>query len=145
MAKLRDLNTARRQIDAIDSELVESLARRLKVARELANLKREAGLKIRQPDRERAVLEAVAAKANKWSPAYINALDNSAFLYVQGDKRYFPIIDKDGNVDKNRLSEIKEEIEKSELSKMVLESVENAVSLLCFLYHLFLQRQGGRI
>ncbi|OGY21718.1 MAG: hypothetical protein A2126_00795 [Candidatus Woykebacteria bacterium GWB1_45_5] len=76
MAKLRDLNTARRQIDAIDSELVESLARRLKVARELANLKREAGLKIRQPDRERAVLEAVAAKAKRLgvSPRLVRSL-----------------------------------------------------------------------
>lgn len=73
---------------------------------------------------------AVAAKANKWSPAYINLLDDSAFLYVRDGKRYFPVLDKDGNVDENRLPIIKEEIAESSLPKKVIKSIENAINII---------------
>ena len=75
---------------------------------------------------------AVAGMAKRWSKAYIDQLPDSAFLYVESDKnkRHFPILDKDGNVDKNRLSEILEETSESKLSKNILKSVKNAVSVL---------------
>lgn len=73
---------------------------------------------------------AVAAKARKWSPAYQNMLSDSAFLYINGDKRYFPIIDKDGNIEKDHLFEISEELKESDLPKKVLGSISNAISII---------------
>lgn len=77
---------------------------------------------------------AVAGMANKWSKAYIDKLPDNAFLHIEiKDKkklRYFPILDMDGNLDKDRLSQVDEEISESGLSKNIVESVKNAVLVL---------------
>lgn len=50
-----DIAAWRKQIDEIDRELVALLNRRAQAAHEIGKLKREAGMPIYEPDRERTV------------------------------------------------------------------------------------------
>ena len=58
-----DLKTARGEIDAIDEELVRLFLKRLKVARDVAYVKREKGGPITDPAREREILTRVSVEA----------------------------------------------------------------------------------
>ena len=58
-----DIADWRRQIDEIDRKLVELLSQRAKAAHEIGKLKRNIGMPIYEPDREKAVFEN-ARKAN---------------------------------------------------------------------------------
>jgi|ERR1041384_6516404 chorismate mutase-like protein len=59
-----DIPDWRRKIDEIDGKLVELLSERAHAAHEIGRLKRDAGMPIYEPDRERAVFENTA-KANR--------------------------------------------------------------------------------
>lgn len=59
-----DIADWRRKIDEIDRKLVELLSQRAHAAHEIGRLKRDLGMPIYEPDRERAVFEN-AKKANK--------------------------------------------------------------------------------
>lgn len=61
--KMTDLKTARGEIDRIDEELVRLFLRRLKVARDVALVKREKGGAITDPAREREILARVSTEA----------------------------------------------------------------------------------
>lgn len=52
-----NLKTLRDEIDAIDSELVSLLARRMSVSREIGTLKRRESIPVIQPDRYRSLME----------------------------------------------------------------------------------------
>lgn len=52
-----DIADWRRQIDEIDRKLVELLSQRAKAAHEIGKLKRDVGMPIYEPDREKAVFE----------------------------------------------------------------------------------------
>jgi len=54
-----DISDWRRQIDELDRKLVELLSRRAQAAHEIGKLKKQAGLAIYEPERERAVLNSV--------------------------------------------------------------------------------------
>jgi chorismate mutase len=54
-----DISDWRKQIDELDRKLVELLSRRAEAAHELGKLKRNAGLPIYEPDRERLVFNNV--------------------------------------------------------------------------------------
>jgi chorismate mutase len=58
---VRDLNDWRREIDALDRELVELLNRRAKCVLELAPLKRESKINVLDPVREKAVHDNLRA------------------------------------------------------------------------------------
>jgi chorismate mutase len=58
-----DIADWRRKIDEIDRKLVELISQRAHAAHEIGKLKRDIGMPIYEPDRERAVFEN-AAKAN---------------------------------------------------------------------------------
>lgn len=60
-----DIADRRRDIDAIDSELLALLARRLEAARAIGTLKQEAGMAVVQPDRYRAIIESRVAEGGK--------------------------------------------------------------------------------
>jgi hypothetical protein len=63
---------------------------------------------------------SVAAK--KWSPAYIEELPDSSFLYIDGNgKRYFPIADKEGLVDRTKLTDTIAALKESNFSEKVIE------------------------
>jgi chorismate mutase/prephenate dehydrogenase len=53
----RSLAALRAQIDALDHDVIELLARRMAVVRELSQVKRAEGRKVRDAERERAILE----------------------------------------------------------------------------------------
>ena len=55
-----DISEWRKKIDEIDGRLVELLSARARAAHEIGRLKRDAGLPIYEPDRERAVLAHIA-------------------------------------------------------------------------------------
>jgi chorismate mutase len=56
-----DIADWRRKIDEIDRQLVDLISRRATAAHQIGKLKRTAGLPIYEPDRERTVLDHVAA------------------------------------------------------------------------------------
>ena len=58
-----DLESLRDQIDAIDARLVQAIADRLAVAREIGALKRAAGLPVVNAEREAAVIAGFVEKA----------------------------------------------------------------------------------
>src|SRR5205809_5662384 len=58
-----DIADWRKKIDEIDRKLVELLSQRAEAAHEIGKMKRDAGMPIYEPDRERAVFEN-AKRAN---------------------------------------------------------------------------------
>ena len=77
----------------------------------------------------RTQLLAVAAK--KWSPAYIDKLPDTSFLYVEKDgSRYFPYRDESGKIEVNRLPLILEEISQAPLPQNTLKNVRHQVNKL---------------
>src|SRR5947209_20202625 len=52
-----DIADWRRQIDEIDRKLVDLISQRARAAHEIGKLKRDIGMPIYEPDRERAVFE----------------------------------------------------------------------------------------
>jgi hypothetical protein len=62
---------------------------------------------------------AVAAK--KWGKAYIESLPDSSFLYVDGEKRFIPIMDEKGIVDRTKLKEALEELGSLNLPTSILK------------------------
>lgn len=65
MPENKEINAAlekrRKEIDGIDAEILELLNKRANIAIEIANIKRKANLKFYSPERERAILERIAA------------------------------------------------------------------------------------
>ena len=57
----RELLDLRRRIDAVDDRMVELIAERARIAREVAACKRRHGIPVRLPARIRAVMERCAA------------------------------------------------------------------------------------
>lgn len=59
-----ELATLRAQLDALDAELLPLLNRRASLSLRVGDLKKRHGLPIRRPEREAAILEALAARNN---------------------------------------------------------------------------------
>lgn len=57
------LDELRDEIEEIDAEIVESIARRTYVVESIAEVKKERGMEIHDPEREEQVLERVAERA----------------------------------------------------------------------------------
>jgi chorismate mutase len=62
---LQELSTCRQEIESIDNDLVELLARRLRLGQRIAELKRIAELPILDPTREAAVIRRVTMVARE--------------------------------------------------------------------------------
>ena len=62
---LQELSKCRQEIESIDNDLVELLARRLRLGQRIAELKRIAELPILDPTREAAVIRRVTAVARE--------------------------------------------------------------------------------
>lgn len=58
-----ELEALRAEIDAIDQEILDRLAARVRVVLRVGELKRRLGLPVYDPERERAMLERLAARA----------------------------------------------------------------------------------
>jgi chorismate mutase / prephenate dehydratase len=59
----RDLPTLRQELDRIDTEILNWLAQRVRVVEETAELKRGGEARLRDPNREREILERISALA----------------------------------------------------------------------------------
>ena len=60
---MKSLNEARAEIDAIDRELVPLIVRRLEAVCDIAEVKRQTGVAVHDPVREKAILDGVAEAA----------------------------------------------------------------------------------
>ena len=80
-----DIQDLRKEIDAIDQELVSLFCRRMNVAAEIANYKRQNNLPIYHPGRELEVLQKVTAMASPDLGAYVQELYSVMFAL---SKRY---------------------------------------------------------
>lgn len=69
-----DLNQLRQEIDAIDRQLVELFVRRMDVCARIGDYKKENGLPILSPIREREKLTEVMAQAGPEMASYVRAL-----------------------------------------------------------------------
>ena len=69
-----DLNELRKNIDEIDRELVELFLRRMKISAEVAEYKREVGMPVLDPSRERALLERVSEMSGEEFERYTRTL-----------------------------------------------------------------------
>ena len=74
-----DLNEARVKIDEIDRQLVELFCRRMEVSRDVAAWKKEKGLPLTDPERERKKLVAVTDLAGEEFRGYTAALYSQLF------------------------------------------------------------------
>jgi len=72
----RELLDLRQRIDALDDRIVDLIAERARIAREVAACKRRHGISVRLPDRIRAVMErcAAAGAARGIDPNYARQL-----------------------------------------------------------------------
>lgn len=74
-----DLNEYRQEIDEIDDQLVKLFGKRMEVAAKIADYKKENGLPILVPAREREKLQDVAAKAGPEMAGYTRVLYSMLF------------------------------------------------------------------
>ncbi len=74
-----DLKEARDSIDRIDRELVDLFCRRMEVNADIARYKKENGLPLTDPERERQKLVAVTDQAGETFRSYTAALFNQLF------------------------------------------------------------------
>lgn len=74
-----DLQELRRKIDAIDGEMILLFERRMKIAAEIAEYKRENNLPVFDPERERQKLQDLSGMAKKEHGAHVEALFSLIF------------------------------------------------------------------
>ena len=79
-----DLKELRNEIDAIDDQLVKLFCQRMEVASKVADYKREHGLPILVPSREREILADVAQKAGEEMGNYTRVLYSMLFELSRG-------------------------------------------------------------
>lgn len=66
---MRDLNEIRREIDTIDTELIELFKRRMDCAKEVGFYKKERGIPVLNQQREEEILDAVQEKGGEYGAA----------------------------------------------------------------------------
>jgi chorismate mutase len=59
-----DLESIRKEINALDDELLKLIEKRLSLAPDIAKIKKQMKLKVRQPKREEELLERLRQKAS---------------------------------------------------------------------------------
>lgn len=74
-----DLTQLRKEIDRIDSELVDIFCQRMDVAAKVADYKKEHNLPIAHPGREQEVLQKVTAMGSTELSDYIRVLYSTIF------------------------------------------------------------------
>ncbi|MCL2300183.1 MAG: chorismate mutase [Firmicutes bacterium] len=79
------LDNLRAEIDAVDDELAALLARRMDLAARVAAIKRETGMPVFRPARERAILERLGARIE---PQYLSALQTIYEAIFRASRAY---------------------------------------------------------
>ena len=68
-----DINELRFEIDSIDDQLLELFECRMGIAKEIGKYKKEKGLPIKNPERERMVLDRLSGKAKPELAEYVKS------------------------------------------------------------------------
>ena len=105
-----DLNALRDQIDSIDDQLVQLFNKRMEIAAEVADYKKERKMPIYVPAREREILQNVAQKAGPEMANYTRVLYSMLFELSRSYQR-------------------KRNSEQSELYQRIKESIESTPKL----------------
>jgi chorismate mutase/prephenate dehydrogenase len=86
-ARSGSLSALRAQIDALDHQIIELLARRMEIVRDLSAVKRAEGRRVRDPERERAVLEdrTRQGQARQLPPELVESLFR---VVLRGSREY---------------------------------------------------------
>ena len=74
-----DIQELRREIDGIDAQLLPLFCQRMEIAAQVADYKKENGLPIFVPGREREILDRVAGQAGEDMSDYAKILYNTLF------------------------------------------------------------------
>ncbi|HYF91292.1 MAG TPA: bifunctional 3-deoxy-7-phosphoheptulonate synthase/chorismate mutase [Symbiobacteriaceae bacterium] len=74
VAAIETVEGCRSEIDRIDDQMLELLARRMQAARRIGELKEQNGMATYQPDRERLILERLVASAQGLGPGEVRAV-----------------------------------------------------------------------
>lgn len=80
---VKTLKSLRKRIDRIDATIIQKLAERRKVVREVGRLKARAKLVVKDPARERAILKHYRAesKRHKLDPTFVHQLFRHIIRY----------------------------------------------------------------
>ena len=105
-----DISEIRKQIDTIDRQLVQLFAERMDTAAKIADYKKQNGLPIYVPAREREVLQTVAEQAGPEMANYTRVLYSMLFELSRSYQR-------------------KRNTESTELYKRITDSIENTPKL----------------
>ena len=105
-----DISEVRKEIDDIDSQLVQLFAQRMDAAAKIADYKKENGLPIYVPAREREVLQSVAEQAGPEMANYTRVLYSMLFELSRSYQR-------------------KRNTESTQLYKQITNSIENTPKL----------------
>jgi len=81
-----DLQEFRLQIDRIDDELVRLFEQRMDVSAEIASYKRQHGIPIYDPERERQKLIIMSSKVRQGHEVYISALFSLLFEMIRTEQ-----------------------------------------------------------
>ena len=76
---MMELENLRKQIDAIDDQLIELFKARMEVAAQIGQYKKQNGLPVFVPQREQEKLEDVAQKAGQEMADYVRSLYQTLF------------------------------------------------------------------
>lgn len=68
------LENLRKEIDSIDDKIVELLNKRGEVVIEVGRLKKEHNLEVKQPSREKELIERIGIKSKIYKKSYIQAI-----------------------------------------------------------------------
>ena len=93
-----DIQELRKQINAIDAELVRCFDARMKVALEIGKYKKENGLPVFDPARERAVLDKQTAAVDEGMAMYVKLLYTTLFDLSRSYQQHY--ITQDSDVEK---------------------------------------------
>ena len=69
-----NIDELRRQIDSIDDELLNLFENRMEITKEIRQYKKEKGLPIKDPERERIILGRLCKKTRPELAEYVKAL-----------------------------------------------------------------------
>ncbi len=94
-----DLNDYRKQLDEVDSELLRLFAKRMWIARDIAEYKKAAGLETADPERERAVLKRVGEAAPAELRPYVKTIWRTLFRVSRAYQN--DLCASSGNEDRN--------------------------------------------
>ena len=78
MIKGKKLNNLRNQVDKLDKELTKLLKKRFQIAIEIWKIKKPLGMKIKNPKREREIIDKVT-KESGFSKKFVKKLYNTLF------------------------------------------------------------------